>query len=52
MTIGPKVGEAYAGDLVFTKQFAFFSGRNSQEGVDQVVRSNLALFLIDEAVNV
>ena len=52
MTICPKVGEGYAGDLVITEQFAFFSSRDSQEGVDQVVRSNLALLLICEAVNV
>ena len=52
MAVAPKMGECYAGDLIFTEQFAFFSGRDSKEGVDQVVWTNLTLFLINEAVNV
>ena len=57
MAVATEVGECCADvdtkhDFVFTEQFAFFSGHDSQIGVDQVVRSNLTLLLVDEAVNV
>ena len=51
MAIAAKVCERNTSDFILTKLLALLDGGYSQEGVDQVVRSDVTFLLINKTVN-
>ena len=51
MAIAAKVCECCTSEFILTEVLALPGGWYSKEGADQVVLSDVALLLIDEAVN-
>ena len=51
MAIAAKVCERNTGDFILTELLALLDGGYSQDGVDQVVRSDGTFLLINKTVN-